>query len=120
MQRIVAREDFVKCEKWENGKHPTTLHGYVRKKVDNTQHQCNSEASGERQDAELAACASLNTVMDVISMCSSSKVKTWRLERDFENLCTFGQLYPVYPHFREIAGKIWHKRKENINNHKNT
>ena len=52
-----------------NGKHPTTLHGHVRKKVDNTQHQCNIEASEERNDGEVAACASLNTGMEVISMC---------------------------------------------------
>ena len=52
-----------------NGKHPTTIHGYVRKKVDNTQHQCNSEASEERSDGEVAACASLNTGTEVISMC---------------------------------------------------
>ena len=52
-----------------NGKHPTTVHGYVRKKVDNTQHQCNSEASEERKDGEVAACASLNAGMEVISMC---------------------------------------------------
>ena len=51
-----------------SGKHPTTLHGYVRKKVDNNQHQCNSEANEERNDGEIAACASLNTGMDVISM----------------------------------------------------
>ena len=52
-----------------NGKHPTTLHGYVRKKVDNTQHQCNSEANEERKDGEVAACTSLNIGMEVISMC---------------------------------------------------
>ena len=40
-----------------NGKLPTTLHDYIRKKVDNTQHQCNSEASEERKDREVAACA---------------------------------------------------------------
>ena len=51
-----------------NGKHPTTLHGYVRKKIDNTQHHCNSEESEERKDGEVAACASLNTDMEVISM----------------------------------------------------
>ena len=51
-----------------NGKHPITLHGYVRKKVDNTQHQCNSEESKERTDGKVAACASLNTGMKVISM----------------------------------------------------
>ena len=50
-------------------KHPTTLHGYIRKKVDNTQHQCNSEASEERKDGEVAACVSLNTGMEVIIMC---------------------------------------------------
>ena len=55
--------------KVRSGKHPTTLHGYVRKKADNTQHQCNSEASEERKDGEVAACASLNTGMEVISMC---------------------------------------------------
>ena len=52
-----------------NGKHPTTLHGYVRKKVNNTQHQCNKEASQERKDGEVAACASLNTGMEVKSIC---------------------------------------------------
>ena len=52
-----------------NGKHPNTLHGYVRKKVNNTHHQCNSEASEERKDGEVAAYASLNTGMEVISMC---------------------------------------------------
>ena len=52
-----------------NGKHPTALHGYIRKKVDNTQHQCNSDASEERKDGEVAECASLNTGMEVISMC---------------------------------------------------
>ena len=57
------------CSKVCNGKHPTTLHGYIRKKVDNTQHQCNSDASEERKDGEVAACASLNTGMEVISMC---------------------------------------------------
>ena len=51
-----------------NGKHPTTLHGYVRKKIDNTQHHCNSEDSEERKDGEVAACASLNTGMEVRSM----------------------------------------------------
>ena len=50
-------------------KPPTTLHGYVRKKVDNTQNQCNSEASEERNDGGGAACASLNPDMEVISMC---------------------------------------------------
>ena len=52
-----------------NGKHPTTLRGYVRKNVDNIQNQRNSEASEERNDGEVAACASLNTGMEVISMC---------------------------------------------------
>ena len=52
-----------------NGKNPTTLHDYIRKKVDNTQHQCNSEASEERKDGGVAACASSNTGMEVISMC---------------------------------------------------
>ena len=52
-----------------NGEHPTTLHGYVRRKVDNAQHQCNSEASEERKDGEVAACVSLNTGMEVIIMC---------------------------------------------------
>ena len=52
-----------------NGKHPTTFHGYVRKKADNTQHQRNSEASEERSDGEVAACASLNTDIEVISIC---------------------------------------------------
>ena len=52
-----------------NEKHPTTLHGYIRQKVDNTQHQCNSEASEERKDGGVAACASSNTGMEVISMC---------------------------------------------------
>ena len=52
-----------------NEKHPTILHGYIRQKVDNSQHQCNSEASEERKDGEVAACASLNTGMEVISMC---------------------------------------------------
>ena len=50
-----------------NGKHSTTLH--VRKKIDNTQHQCNSQASEERNDGEVAACASMNTDTDVISIC---------------------------------------------------
>ena len=52
-----------------NEKHPTTLHGYMRKKVDNAQHQCSSEASEERKDGEVAACISLNTGMEVIIMC---------------------------------------------------
>ena len=52
-----------------NEKHPTTLHGYMRKKVDNAQHQCSSEASEERKDCEVAACVSLNTGMEVIIMC---------------------------------------------------
>ena len=52
-----------------NGNHPTTLHGYVRRKVDSTQHQCNSDVNEERKDDEVAACASLNTGMEVISMC---------------------------------------------------
>ena len=52
-----------------SGKHPTTLHGYIRKKFDKTQSQCNSEASEERKDGEVAACASLNTGMEVIRMC---------------------------------------------------
>ena len=30
-----------------NKKHPTKIQGYVRKKVDNNQQQCNSEASEE-------------------------------------------------------------------------
>ena len=51
-----------------NGKHPTTLYGYGRRKVDNTQQQCNSEASEERKDGEVAACPSLNAGMEVISM----------------------------------------------------
>ena len=55
--------------KVSNGKHPTALHGYIRKKVDNTQHQCNSDANEERKDGEVAECASLNTGMEVISMC---------------------------------------------------
>ena len=57
------------CSKVCNGKHPTTLHGYIRKKVDNTQHQFNSEARDEKKDGEVAACASINTRMEVISMC---------------------------------------------------
>ena len=36
-----------------NGKHVTTLHAYVRKKVDNIQCQCNSEASNERKGSEV-------------------------------------------------------------------
>ena len=45
------------------------LHGYIRKKVDNTKHQCNSEVLEERKDREGAAYMSLNTGMEVISMC---------------------------------------------------
>ena len=52
-----------------SGKHSTTLHGYIRKKADNTPHQFNSEASEERKDGEVVACASLNTGMEVISVC---------------------------------------------------
>ena len=72
-----------------NGKHPTTLQGYIRKKLGNTQHQCNSDASEERKDGEVAACVSLNTGMVVISMCvvpvklrhgdSSKTLKTYAL-----------------------------------------
>ena len=35
-----SKRRFCKVCNW---KHPTTLHGYVRKKVENTQHQCNSD-----------------------------------------------------------------------------
>ena len=54
-----------------NKKCSITLHDYVRKKVDYIQHQCNSEASEERKDGEVAAgvSLSLNTVLEVISMC---------------------------------------------------
>ena len=52
-----------------NKKNLTTIHGYARNKVDNTQHQCNSETSEARRDDEVAAYASLNTGMEVISMC---------------------------------------------------
>ena len=50
-------------------KDPPTLHGYVRKKVDNTQHQCNNEVSEGRKDNEVAAWTSPNNGMEVISMC---------------------------------------------------
>ena len=59
MQRIVEREDFVKCAMGN-----IQLHSMV----DNTQHQCNSEVNEERKDDEVAACASLNTGMEVVSM----------------------------------------------------
>ena len=52
-----------------NGKHPTRLQGYVRNKFDNTQRKCNSDAGEERKDGEVAACASWNTDMEVISIC---------------------------------------------------
>ena len=52
------------------GKHPTTLHGYVEKRVNNTQHQRNSEASKKRNDGEVAACATLNIAIKVINMCA--------------------------------------------------
>ena len=51
---------------WETANNTPCL---FRKKVDNTQHKCNSEASEERKDGEVAACASLSTGMEVISMC---------------------------------------------------
>ena len=51
-----------------NGKHPATLHGSIRKKVDNNQHQCNNMASEERKDGEVAACEPLNTSMEVITL----------------------------------------------------
>lgn len=44
-----------------NKKHPTKIQGYVRKKVDNNQQQCNSEASEEKNMVKYG--------MDVISMC---------------------------------------------------
>ena len=50
-------------------KHPTALHGFVRKKVDDTQHQCDSEENEERKNGEVAACASFNTGIEVRSMC---------------------------------------------------
>ena len=67
-----------------SGKHPTILHGSVRKKVDSSQHQCNSEASEERKDGKVAACSLLNIVF------TSSKVKAWGLWQNSEDLCTFG------------------------------
>ena len=115
MQRIVVREDFVKCAMGN-----IQLPGYIRKKVGNTQHQCNSEASEKRKDDEVAACASLNTGMEVISMYVVPE--KLRHEDSGKTLKTYalGQLQPGYLHFREIPKQVWHKRKENINNHKNT
>ena len=72
-----------------SGKHPTTSHGYVRKKVDNNQHRCNSEASEERKDGSSMCIIEYWYGLDKY-LCSSSKVKTWRLWRYSENLCTFG------------------------------
>ena len=51
-----------------NGKHPATLHGSIRRKVDNYQHQCNSLACEERTDGEVAAFEPLNTSMEVITL----------------------------------------------------
>ena len=50
-------------------KHPATPHSYVRKKVGNTQYQCNNETSEERKVDKVAACASLNTGTEVLNMC---------------------------------------------------
>ena len=74
IQEIKKNHNAKNCSKRRfckvcSGKHPTILHGYVRKKVDNTEHQCNSEASEEIRDDEIAACASLYTGMEVIRMC---------------------------------------------------
>ena len=55
----MEREDFVKCAMGN-----IQLHSMV----ENTQHQRNSEVNEERKDDEVAACASLNTGMEVISM----------------------------------------------------
>ena len=103
------------------GKHPTALHGYVRKKVGNTQPQCNSKASEGRNDGEVAAFASLNTGMEVISMCvvpvklrhedSNETLKTYALL----DSCNQGCL-----NFRKIVKKFCHKRKENINKQKHS
>ena len=77
------------CKVW-NAKHPTTLHGYVRKKVDNNQHQCNSEASEERNDGEVAACVSLNTGMEVIIICVVPvELRLGDSGETLKNLCTF-------------------------------
>ena len=72
-QEIKKEHNAKNCSKRRfckvcNGKHPITLHGYGRKNIDNTQHQFNSEESEERTDGKVAACASLNTGMKVISM----------------------------------------------------
>ena len=74
LQKIKKDHNAKNCSKRRfcevyNKKNLTTIHGYARDKVDNTQHQCNSETSEARRDDEVVACASLNTGMEVISMC---------------------------------------------------
>ena len=64
--KICSKRRFCKVCK---GIYPTTLHGYARRKVNSTWHQSNSEASEEIKYGEVAACASLNTAMEVISLC---------------------------------------------------
>ena len=110
MQRIVEREDFVFC-KVCNGKHPTTHHCYVRKKVDNTQHQCNNEASKGKKGGEVTAYISLNTRTEEISVF----VVPVKLRHALLDSCSQGTFI-----LERIARKVWHKRKENIRNHKNT
>ena len=62
---IVAREDFVMFA-MEN----IQLHFMaISERKLTLLIQCNSEVSEERKDGELAACAFLNTGMEVISMC---------------------------------------------------
>ena len=62
MQRTVAREYFVKCA-MENIQLHSMAMSEIKLTILNT-----SEASEERKDGEVAACASLYTGMEVISM----------------------------------------------------
>ena len=82
--------------------HLTTLHGYVRKKVDNSQHQCNREESEEKKYSEIAACASLNTGMEVISMCVVSvKLRHGNSGKTRKTYAVWDTCRQVYLHFRE-------------------
>lgn len=65
-----------------NKKHPTKIQGYVRKKVDNNQQQCNSEASEEKKYGEVWYGRDKY-------VCSSSTIKTWGVLWDSRNLYTF-------------------------------
>ena len=48
-----------------NGKHPTTLHGYIRKGTKNNDQQ----EKESKEETKGIACSSVNAFTNVISMC---------------------------------------------------